>query len=167
METWQAIRTRRSTRKFKYRDVPADLINKVLIAGTRAPYGRNQLWRFAVIKDRRLKSKIAEQTLYREILENAPVIILVFFDKNDLYDEIKDAQTMGACIQNMLLLIHSLGLAGVWIGEIRKNREEVRKLCNAPQNFELSAVIAIGYGDETGVDDEKRKSLDKIVFLRK
>ena len=74
---------------------------------------------------------------------------------------------MGACIQNMLLLIHSLGLAGVWIGEIRKNREEVRKLCNAPQNFELSAVIAIGYGDETGIDDEKRKSLDKIVFLRK
>ena len=41
----------------------------------------------------------------------------------------------------MLLLINSLNLAGVWIGEIKKNREEVRKLCNSPQNFECQGLL--------------------------
>ena len=73
---------------------------------------------------------------------------------------------MGACIQNMLLAIHSLGLAAVWIGEILRNKKAVQKLCNAPESFELSAVVALGYGNESGVE-EKREGLDKVIFLRK
>jgi nitroreductase len=166
MQALEAIRTRRSIRKFKNQDVPDDLIDQIITAGTWAPYGRNQIWRFAVIKEIRLKSDIAKLTVYSKIIENAPVIIPVFFDRHITYHEIKDAQTMGACIQNMLLAIHSFGLAAVWIGEILKNKKAVQKLCKAPQSFELSAVIALGYGNETG-HIEKRVGLDQVVFLRK
>lgn len=38
-------------------------------------------------------------------------------------EETKDVQSIGACIQNMLLAIHSTGLGGVWLGEILKNKE--------------------------------------------
>lgn len=166
MDTLEAIRTRRSIRKFKDKAVGDDLIESILTAGTWSPYGRNQIWRFAVIKDKNLKARIAELTIYSEIIINAPIIIAVFFDRRLGYHKIKDAQTMGACIQNMLLAIHSLGLAAVWIGEILRNKKAVQKLCNAPESFDLSAVVALGYGNESGVE-EKREGLDKVIFLRK
>ncbi|MFT8153624.1 nitroreductase family protein, partial [Salmonella enterica] len=40
-----------------------------------------------------------------------------------MYSATKDHQSIGACMQNMLLAVHSLGLGGVWLGEIL-NREE-------------------------------------------
>jgi nitroreductase len=66
----------------------------------------------------------------------------------------------------LLLAIHGLGLGGVWIGEIRKNMEEVRKLCGAPEKYELMAVIVLGYSAQKATKG-KRKGLDDVVFLRK
>jgi nitroreductase len=166
MDVLEAIRTRRSIRKFKDVDVSGRLIDQIVAAGIWAPYGRNQLWRFAVIQDKKLKAEIAQLTVYSKIIKQAPLIIAVFFDNRITYHEIKDAQTMGACIQNMLLAIHDLGLGAVWIGEILKNSEAVRTLCHAPDSYELSAVIACGYADETGREIE-REGLDKVVFFRK
>jgi nitroreductase len=166
MDTLEAIRTRRSIRRFKNQAVDKELIDQILAAGIWAPYGRNQLWRFAVIQDKKLKAEIAQLTVYSKIIQQAPLIIAVFFDRLITYHEIKDAQTMGACIQNMLLAIHDLGLGAVWIGEILKNSEAVHLLCHAPDSYELSAVIACGYADETG-REIGRESLDKVVFLRK
>ncbi|MGD2272214.1 MAG: nitroreductase family protein [Desulfobacterales bacterium] len=165
MDSLKAIRTRRSIRKFKDKAVTDEIINKIIAAGTWAPFGRNQLWRFAIIRNKDIKSKIAKLTVYSKIIKNAPVIIAVFFDHRLAYHEIKDAQTMGACIQNMLLAIHGLGLAAVWIGEILKNSKTVQKLCKAPETYDLSAVIALGYGNEDG-KVIKRDGLDKVVFLR-
>ena len=66
----------------------------------------NQPWRFAVIKEKELKSEIAKLTKQRDIdLENALVIIPVFMDHGVDFDFTKDLQTMSACSQNMLLTI--------------------------------------------------------------
>lgn len=167
MEVFEAIRTRRSIRKFKDEDIPDDLIEKVLEAGIWAPSGMdNQPWRFAVIRDKQIKSEIAKLTIHTDIVEAAPVIIPIFLDHNVTFDVVKDAQTMGACMQNMWLALHSLGLGATWVGQILKNKEDVRRICGAPVKFELMAVFAIGYPAEDG-GPGKRTGLDKVVFLRK
>jgi nitroreductase len=126
----------------------------------------NQPWRFAVIRDRKLKSEIAKLAEQTKMVESAPVIIPVFFDHHAGYDATKDIQSMGACLQNMLLAIHGLGLGGVWLGQIRKNMDQVRVLCGAPETYELMAVIVLGYSAQKTVKG-KRKDLRKVVFLRK
>ncbi|RKX78770.1 MAG: nitroreductase family protein [Spirochaetes bacterium] len=167
MDVLEAIRTRRSIRKYTDRDVPDEFIEKILTAGIWAPSGKNnQPWRFAVVKDKKLKSEIAKQTIHTNILENAPVIIAVFLDHNVTYDVVKDANTMGACIQNMLLAAHALGLGAVWIAEIRNKMDEVRKLCGAPEEYELIAVVPIGFSREKEKKG-RRTGLEKVVFLRK
>jgi len=167
VEVLEAIRSRRSIRKFQDKDVPDDIIAKILTAGIWAPSGMdNQPWRFAVIRDRKLKAEIGKETIHTDIVNNAPVIIPVFLDHNVTFDTIKDAQTMGACLQNMWLALHSLGLGATWIGQILKNKENVRKICGAPEKYELMAVFAIGYPAESG-GEGKRTPLERLVFLRK
>lgn len=167
MEAFELIKTRRSIRKFTDEPIPDELINKIIEAGTWAPSGmNNQPWKFAVIKDKELKSEISKLTHYSKIITGADVLIAVFLDNSLSYDRTKDTLAVGACIQNMLLLIHSMGLGAVWLGEILKNKDRVREIVEGSQDLELMAVIALGYPAEKG-GKVSRKGLDKTVFFRK
>jgi nitroreductase len=66
----------------------------------------------------------------------------------------------------MLLTIHSLGLGGVWLGEILKNKEKVGELLGAGKDLELMAVVAFGRPVKRQGGGE-RDSLEKNVFLRR
>ncbi len=159
-----AIFGRRSVREYLDRPVPDELLEKILLAGIWAPSGlNNQPWRFAIIRDRSVKSQVARLTRYAAIIERAPVIIPVFIDRESMYNEVKDYQAIGACIENMLLAIHSLGLGAVWLGEILKNAEKVRDILDLPETLELMAVIALGYPAHRK-QKSSRKPLEEFIL---
>ena len=163
----EGIRTRRSIRRYTSDEVDDETINLIMEMGTWAPSGlNNQPWKFLVIRDPLLKEKISSQTKYSSIIQSAPVCIAVFLDKSKSYDRVKDIQACGACIQNMLLTIHNLGMGGVWLGEILKNRESVEKILDVPESFELMAVLALGHTDEKKKEGN-RKPLEDVVLARK
>lgn len=146
MDTIEAIKTRRSVRGFIDADVSDEMIEQVLEASRWAPSGlNNQAWRFIVVRNRDTKLALSKLTEYGPTIKSAPVLIVVFLDKDHMYHYTKDVQSVGACIQNMLLALHSLGLGGVWLGEILKNKEKVNKILDAPEPYELMAVIALGH----------------------
>lgn len=160
----EVIRTRRSIRKFKAQPIDDEIIRKIIEMGTWAPSGlNNQPWKFVIIKDKELKDKVAQQTRYSRIIQNAPVCIGVFLDNSQSYNRVKDIQAIGACIQNMLITIHSLGLGAVWLGEILNKREEVEKILNVSSELELMAVVALGYPAESG-GKGSRKKLDEVIL---
>ncbi len=164
----EAIRRRRSVRQFTKEPISDDMLNQILECAVWAPSGKNnQPWKFAVIRDSVLKGSLAGLTHSRPILEGAPVCIGVFLDQSRVYDRTKDVQAVGACIQNMLLTIHSLGLGGVWLGEILKNKEKVGELLGTDRNLELMAVVALGHPVKAKGESGERDSLEKKVFLRK
>jgi len=144
MDILNLIKTRRSIRKFKKEDIPEEIILKILEAGKWAPSGlNNQPWRFMILEKER-KDKIAIYTHYSDIIKNANKLILVFLDKKSSYNLEKDLLAIGACIQNMLIYIHSINLGACWLGEILNRREEVKKELNIEKDLELEAIIAIG-----------------------
>jgi nitroreductase len=164
----EAIRTRRSVRQFTKEPISDDVLNLILESAAWAPSGKNnQPWKFAVIRDPVLKEPFATLTHSRSIIQGAPVCIGVFLDHSRVYDRTKDVQAMGACIQNMLLAIHSMGLGGVWLGEILKNKEKAGELLGAGKDLELMAVVAFGHRAKTHGESGERDSLEKKVFLRK
>ena len=67
----------------------------------------------------------------------------------------------------MLLAIHVLGLGGVWLGEILKSEKEFKIILEAPEPYELMAVIALGYPAEPIFVTSKRKELKELVFFKK
>ena len=166
MDTRTALMTRRSVRVYTDKAVAESDLRTIVEAGIHAPYGRNQIWRFALVTDSGLINELAALTIYKKFVSTATALIVVFYDQELVYHEMKDAQTMGACIQNMLLAAHDTGLGAVWIGEILKKEDKVRELCGAPDNFRLSAVLSLGRPAKDGVYEE-RDSPERVIFFKK
>ena len=163
----KAIYERRSVRNYTGEPVKREIILEALKAASWAPSGlNNQPWRFAIIWDPDLRDKIGSLTRYGQIIRNASVAVAVFLDKDVSYDYIKDCQAVGACIQNLLLAIHSMGLGAVWIGEILKNKEAVRETLELPNNFELMAVVAIGHPASKNQTSTRKPLAELIIFER-
>lgn len=96
-----------------------------------------------------------------EIIQNAPVLLLIFnrstfiggrkklenaVSKGD-YEKIatyeKEMLGIGACMQNILLAAHSLGLGAVALGDIYPAEPMIKKTFKI--KYDLSIGIAIGY----------------------
>jgi len=164
MDILDAVKSRRSVREFTKEDVSDKQVDIVLEAGRWAPSGlNNQPWKFKVIRDLELKKRLAGCTHYGKIIMDAPVSIAVFLDNSGVYDRTKDLQAVGACIQNMLLAAHALGLGAVWLGEILNKRKQAEKILNVPEDCELMAVIAIGKPKEKK-RASTRKNMEELLF---
>ncbi|MBU0731040.1 MAG: nitroreductase family protein [Proteobacteria bacterium] len=160
----EAIYTRRSIREYTDTDVALDQLREIIKAGSWAPSGlNNQPWRFVIIRDHETRKQLAEQTHYSRIILAAPALIAVYLDKEAMYDEVKDHQAAGACIQNMLLAVEALNLGAVWLGQILKNKDQVNKILELSDTLDLMAVVAIGH---PGHRDQKtkRKDLDQLIL---
>jgi nitroreductase len=83
-----------------------------------------------------------------------------------MYHELKDHQAIGACLQNMLLAAHSLGLGAVWLGEILKNSDRVRDLLGLSKDLELMAVLALGHPAHKN-QTSTRKLLEEVIVFEK
>jgi len=165
-EVLELIRTRRSVRKYAERPVEDALVDQILEAGRWAPSGLdNQAWRFVVVREPGLKDRVASFTRYAKIIQSAPVIVAVFIHKPSMYNEVKDHQAMGACLENMLLMAHGLGLGAVWLGEILKNAEAVRETLQVSGEMELMAVVALGW-PASGKEKGSRKPLEELILAR-
>lgn len=157
MDLLEGIYSRRSLRHYSPEAVSRDDLLEIVRAGTWAPSGlNNQPWRFAIVTGRGLREKIAGLTKYSRIIMEAPASIAVFVDREAMYHEVKDYQAMGACIQNMLLAAHSLGLGAVWLGEILKNGNRVRQFLELPETLDLMAVVAVGHPANRGKTSHRR-----------
>ena len=74
----EAIRRRRSIRKFKPDPIPDEIINQILEAARLAPSASNrQPWRFQIVKSPILREKIySGAVLDNEYVRESPVIIV-------------------------------------------------------------------------------------------
>lgn len=165
MDLLEGLHTRRSIRKYTDQPITREQLHEILKAGTMAPSGlNNQPWRFVTIQNKAILSKLSTLTKYSHIIANASACIAVFIDRSAMYHEVKDHQSMGACIQNILLAAHGMGLGAVWLGEILKSAKEVRELCGLPEQYELMAVVSLGHPAGGGGKPDRRPPED--VWLK-
>lgn len=172
---------RKSIRKFKSAEVKDEDLIAMLDAARVAPSAKNrQPWRFVVVRGskkdelvvqmakgienmrrkpfmpKRFKNGLASAENTMRIMNEAPVVILVFnTNSNDPYksksfgkrvSEIHDTMSIGAAIQNMLLCATDRGLGTLWIGNTVYAHNEITKMYNTKE--QLAAAVAVGYADE-------------------
>ncbi|MEK6868788.1 MAG: nitroreductase family protein [Nanoarchaeota archaeon] len=172
MDVFDAIRTRRSIRKFKDKQVPWDNIITIMQAGKYAPSAGNlQNWKFIVIKSDAKRKAIAKACLQQDWMEQAPVYIVVVAEpeKARMYYGTRGArlytqQACGAAIQNMLLTAHSLGLGTCWVGAF--DEDEIFRILNVTEEKIIEGVVVIGYADEHPESPPKYR-IEHMVFFEK
>ena len=158
------IYKRRSIREYTSEPVDTGTLREIVKAGCWAPSGlNNQPWRFVLITEHKTRASLAEQTRYSHIVNAAPALIAVFIELSSMYSEIKDHQSIGACIQNMLLATEELGLGAVWLGEILNQKTRVNDILGINDEFELMAVIAIGHPSHRN-QSSKRKDINSLII---
>lgn len=143
MDVKECLLTRKSIRNFSTKKVPDKIIKDIINIGTYAPNACNfQAWKFIILRKQENKN-----LFYNHIINNSDVSILVTY-RNDIgvtgrkyYDYIQSA---AASIMNMLLYIHSIGLAACWVCHFPK-KISIKKQLKIPKNFSLIGVIALGY----------------------
>ena len=176
MELQEAIRNRRSIRRYQDKDVSDKVLNKILKAGLWAPYAA-QRWLIVTVRKQETKKAMLEdfyaQGRNLHVL-TAPVNIVVCCDlrersmpalaKKDHGKEdfklIFSVQETAAMIQNMLLTAHELGLGACWNGTF--NDKRVATVLKLPNGVRPVAIISLGYPAETP-KPPKRKSLGQIL----
>jgi nitroreductase len=81
LDVLEAIQKRRSIRKFKTTPLTSEQINNLLEAARLAPSGCNvQPWRFIVVNDTQLKTKLCEASFDQQFIKDAPIVIVCCSD---------------------------------------------------------------------------------------
>ncbi len=147
MDVLDAIKNRQSVRSYLDTPLADDEMHTILEAAIWAPSGKNgQPWKFKVVTDKQMIRDIAELSIYRDWMKEAPCFILVYLDRACSYHYLKDVQSCGAAIQNMMLAAYGLGLGSCWIGEILPHAGKIMRITDETNaNLEFMGMITVGY----------------------
>jgi nitroreductase len=143
MEIMEALRTRRSIRKFEDRPVPEEMTRDILDAAMMAPSAGNaQPWQFVVVDDRAVLDRVADIHPHVKMVLQAPLGILVCGDLSKEKYPGYWVQDCAAAMENLLLAAHGLGLGGVWTGiyPMEDRVAAFRKLLKLPEH-----VVPLGF----------------------
>ncbi len=167
MDALEAIKTRRSVRKYKSAPVPRELVEKVIEAGTYAASARSfQPWRVLVVTDEAEKARIRKANAAfmgagpdADPFYGAPVYLVVLAERanpNAVYD---GTLMMG----NMMLAAHALGLGSCWINRAREEFDtpEWQEWLHArgvEGDYIGVAHLALGYPDGAPAPAKPRKA---------
>lgn len=172
MEILQAIQSRRSIAKVTIEDEADSDIKQIIQAGCWAPtHCRTEPWRFTVFKGegRRQLQDAWEQniakTAYYKLQKiqskafRAPVVIAVWCavgrgKKNPPAWE--DEAAVAACLQNMCLACHGLGLGSIWRTGDVIDMPEVQSLCKTQKDIftpdkgdKILGFLYVGHPDKS------------------
>jgi len=185
----QAIKERRSIRKYSSKPVTEETLHTILEAARWAPsWANSQCRRLIVVRDQETKSKLAETLRSRipgkknaatEAMTEAPVVIVACAERwrSGCFTS-EDKQgipatdkgefwfmfDVGLAMQNVTLAAHSLGLGTVHVGLF--DTGEVARILGIPDNIAVVELMPLGWPDEKP-PIRPRKEISEFVFYEK
>lgn len=164
METLEAIRLRRSVRKYTEQPVSEATLRCILEAAMNAPSAGNaQPWHFVVVRDKYVLQQASQVHQYVGMAAHAPLAVLVCGDLAAERYPGYWVQDCAAAVQNLLLAATDLGVGSVWTG-IHPMEDRVSayaKLFSLPTHIIPFALIVLGYPAEPPKPNN-RFSPDKV-----
>lgn len=180
MNAIECIKTRRSVRNFKDKEVSLDDIKSIVEIASYSPSWKNsQTPSYIAVLDKEIKEKLSENCMMgfqknSNTVKFAPAVIVVTtLNGVSGYTADKTFQTSkgthwqsfdaGVAAQTFCLAAHDLGLSTVILGVF--DEEKVSEVLNIPKTHSVSALIALGY-NEVELKAPKRKTVDELLKVK-
>jgi nitroreductase len=158
-ELLQLMKDRRSIRKFRDDPVPESSIQKILEAARWCQSASNhQPWRFIVIRNKDLNTRLSQFATYGKFLKQVPVSICIVADKGTAPNWYIHDSSMTS--HQMCLMIWALGLGTCWLGSF--DRDKAATLLKLKKNEHITTILPIGFPDEHP-NPTSRKELKDLV----
>jgi nitroreductase len=156
LDAFEAIRKRRSVRKFTGESMPKEDMEKIVDAGRLAASGSNrQPWDFIVITNREMIQKLKVAAPW---MEKASIIIALVMDTSSRW-WLEDGS---AAIENMLIASTALGYGSCWLeGYTLPREEEFKQALGVPKEKRLLTLIPIGI--PTKWPTKEKKALSEVI----
>jgi nitroreductase len=163
MDAMEALKGRRSIRRYQVREVPRDVIREILDAARLAPSANNvQPWEFIVVTDQESRTRIAKTAAYGPFIEDSGACIVVVAKESKHYIEDGAAAT-----ENILIAAHALGLGTCWVAGYKKDyAAPIMEMLGVPNGFRMVSIIALGWPDEKPEPHGKR-ALDEVIHWKR
>lgn len=160
METFEAIKKRRSVREYTGESIPREDIEKIVDAGRLAATGSNyQPWEFIVITERGM---IEQLKVAASWMEKAGAIIAVVMDPTSRW-WVEDG---AAAVENMLIASTALGYGSCWLEGYTLPREaEFKEFLGIPEEKRLLTLVPIGVPVQWPTID--KKTLEEVLHWEK
>jgi len=174
----EAIRSRRSIRKYKDTPVDDKTLETVLEAARLSPsWANTQCWRFVVVSEGSVKAALSDTLASGNpaagAIRNAPLVIVACAELGKAGFKRGEPMTskgdwlmfdIGLAMQNLTLAAHSLGLGTVHVGAF--DAKQVANILGVPEGYCVVEMTPLGYPDEEP-DVRPRKELTEIVYYNK
>ena len=169
MDVYTAIATRKSVRAFLDKDIPDEVLTRILEAARLAPSARNlQEWRFIVVCDTATRIKLAEAACEQAFVGEAPVVLVCCAESDE------SAMTCGhkrypidvaIAMDHITLCAAAEGLGTCWIGAFYE--QQVKDILGIPDGIRVVELLPIGYPEDPEPVKKNRLPLDEIVRKEK
>ncbi len=144
---------RRSVRVYSPGEVSEAALTKLLEAAMASPSAMTKdPWRFVVVRDKQTLAKMTAALPGGKMLATAAAAIVVCGDleatlENQLSYLLQDCS---ACIENLLLCAHALGLGACWVGvhPAEDSLRQIKAVFSLPRSVIPVAAIALGHPGE-------------------
>ncbi len=175
MNISEAIKQRRTIRKFSQTPLSKEQLAKYVDAARLAPSAANlQPLKYAIVQSPEMVQKMFELVKWAGYLapdynpkegERPTAYIAVCSDKNNNSGWVN--VDMGAAIENMILEAMNDGVGACWIASV--NRPEAEKLLALSGDVKLECMVAFGYPAETpkevGITEDIKYYVDETGTL--
>lgn len=161
----ELVQKRYSLRKFKDKEIEKDKLEDVIEAGRLSPTAVNlQPLHYMVVSEEKLRQEIMD-TYSREWIKGAPTIIVVCLDHSKSWKR-RDGKDHGdidggIAIANMTLAATELGLGTCIVCNYDSKR--LHEVLDLPEDYEVIALLPIGYPSDNNIPKKKRNSLEDIT----
>jgi len=163
MSLVDVILSRRSIRRYEQKEIPKDVLEKILEAGRQAPSAMNrQPWHFIVLTDREIKKGLSKGFFNRHIKDSAVTVVGCAYA--GFLDRRWSIVSTSIALQNMVIAAWAMGIGSCWIGDFREDK--VKRLLNIPDKWKVVALVSFGYPAEKP-KPKRKKPIEKIVSFNK
>jgi nitroreductase len=165
MEVYEAITTRKSVRGFQDRDVPEEIVTRLLEAARLAPSASNrQEWRFVVVRDRATRKELARVAHAQAFVGQAPVVLACCAETDGHVmpcGHLCYPIDVAIAIDHITLAAVAEGLGTCWIGAF--DEDQVKEMLGIPPEIRVVALLPIGYPQDPAPVAKSRLPLEEIV----